>query len=568
MKKSYFHRGGDVPLLGQTIAEHFLEIAARFPNREAVISMPQQLQLTYAQLSGQIDIVAKGLLSFGFTKGDRIGIWSTNNLQWILIQMATARLGIILVNINPAYRVQELEYALKQSQVQCLVMIPAFKNSHYLDMLLELLPKLKHQQTESLNFSSFPDLRRIIVYNPADPVQTSVPYSSFTTWQTLISAAKNTSQKQLQQTTETLDTDDPINIQYTSGTTGFPKAVVLSHHNILNNAWFAALAMHFDEQDRLCIPVPFYHCFGMVIANLLCFSVGACAVIACEHFDAEAVLKAIEQHHCTALHGVPTMFIAELEHENFKHYQLDSLRTGIMAGAPCSPELMQRVMEQMHCPEILIGYGETEASPLTHLTTREDSLQRRTQTVGHNLPHQEVKVINTDNHQTVALGETGEVCFRGYHIMQGYYANPKATENAIDAQGWLHSGDLGAMDKDGYIRITGRLKDMIIRGGENIYPREIEDTIFTHPKVAEVAVFGVPDDFYGEQLVAWIQLHHGVHCDEEDVREFCRGKLSHFKIPHYIRFVDAFPMTVTGKLQKFQMQKQMIKILESLASKN
>jgi len=314
--------------------------------------------------------------------------------------------------------------------------------------------------------------------------------------------------------------------------------------------------------------VPFYHCFGMVIANLLCFSVGACAVIACEYFDAEAVLKTIEKHHCTALHGVPTMFIAELEHENFKLYKLDSLRTGIMAGAPCSPELMQRVMEQMHCPEILIGYGETESSPLTHLTTREDSLQRRTQTVGQNLPHQEVKVINTGNHHTVVLGETGEICFRGYHVMQGYYANPEATKNAIDAQSWLHSGDLGAMDKDGYIRITGRLKDMIIRGGENIYPREIEDIIFTHPKVAEVAVFGVPDDFYGEQLVAWIQLHHDVHCNEEELREFCRDKLSQFKIPHYIRFVDTFPMTVTGKLQKYQMQKQMIKMLESLPSKS
>ena len=463
---------------------------------------------------------------------------------------------------------QVLNYALKQSQIQCLVMIPAFKNSHYINMVLELMPELEHHHTENINFTSFPDLRRIIVFNPADPNQTSVPYDGFTVWQTLIAAASNTSEKELQQITETLDTDDPINIQYTSGTTGFPKAVVLSHHNILNNAWFAALAMHFDEHDRLCIPVPFYHCFGMVIANLLCFSVGACAVIACEHFEAEAVLKTIEQYRCTALHGVPTMFIAELEHENFELYKLDSLRTGIMAGAPCSPELMQRVMEQMHCPEILIGYGETESSPLTHLTTREDSLQRRTQTVGQNLPHQEVKVINTGNHQTVVLGETGEICFRGYHVMQGYYANPEATKNAIDTQSWLHSGDLGAMDKDGYIRITGRLKDMIIRGGENIYPREIEDTIFTHPKVAEVAVFGVPDDFYGEQLVAWIQLHHDVHCTEEEVREFCRDKLSHFKIPHYIRFVDTFPMTVTGKLQKYQMQKQMIKILESLPSKS
>ncbi len=563
MAKSYFHRGGEISLLGLTIPEHFADVVARFPNRDAVICVPQQQQLTYAQLYEQIDVVARGLLSFGFGKGDRIGIWSTNNLQWILMQMATARIGAILVNINPAYRLRELEYALKQSQVQCLVMIPAFKNSHYLKILLELLPELQHQQTQNITSKTLPGLRRIIVYDPAEPDQTSVPYASFTVWQALISAATQTSQDDLNKITECLDTDDAINIQYTSGTTGFPKAVVLTHHNILNNAWFAAQAMHFDEHDRLCIPLPFYHCFGMVLANLLCFSVGACAVIACENFDAEAVLKTVEQQRCTALHGVPTMFIAELECADFERFNLQSLRTGIMAGAPCPPELMRRVMEEMHCREILIGYGETEASPLTHLTTREDSLERRTQTVGHNLPHQEVKIININSQQTVPTGETGEICFRGYHIMQGYYANTEATAKAIDAQGWLHSGDLGVMDEEGYISITGRLKEMIIRGGENIYPREIEDTIFTHPKVAEVAVFGVPDDFYGEELVAWIQLHSDEHCDEEEIRIFCHDKLSHFKIPHYIRFVDEFPMTVTGKLQKYQMRKKMIKILES-----
>ena len=563
MAKSYFHRGGDMPLLGVTIPEHFADIVARFPDQIAVISDPQKLQLTYSQLSEQIDQVAKGLISSGFGKGDRIGIWSTNNLQWILIQMATARVGAILVNINPAYRLQELEYALKQARVQCLITIPSFKSSHYLDMLVELCPELQQCQGENIKTEALPDLCRIIVYDPVAPDQTMIPCTGFTSWQTFIAAAKDTSQNDLDLVTAGLDVDDAINIQYTSGTTGFPKAVVLTHHNILNNAWFSALAMHFDEQDSLCIAVPFYHCFGMVIANLLCFSVGACAVIACEYFDAEAVLKAVEIYHCTALHGVPTMFIAELEHENFKHYQLATLRTGIMAGAPCPPELMQRVMEDMHCPEILIGYGETEASPLTHLTTREDSLQWRTQTVGHNLPYQEVKIINIEDQKTIPIGEAGEICFRGYHIMQGYYNNPEATANAIDAQGWLHSGDLGVMDKDGYISITGRLKDMIIRGGENIYPREIEDFIFTHPKVAEVAVFGVPDEFYGEELVAWIQLHESVHCEEEEIREFCRGKLSHFKIPHYIRFVNEFPMTVTGKLQKYQMRKLMIKILEN-----
>ncbi|RLA16682.1 MAG: AMP-binding protein, partial [Gammaproteobacteria bacterium] len=555
-------RGGDTPLLGQTIPEHFASIVSQFPDHNAVISVPQQLQLSYTQLAKQVDLVAKGLLSFDFVPGDRIGIWSSNNLQWILLQLATARIGVILVNINPAYRAQELEYALKQSQVQCLITIPAFKKSNYVDMLAELLPELQNNPADNINTNLLPDLHRIIVFDPQNAESTTVEYSGLTTWPDLIKSAENISIDQLEQVTAGLNSDDVINIQYTSGTTGFPKAVMLSHHNILNNAWFAAQSMHFDEQDCLCIPVPFYHCFGMVISNLLCFSVGACALIPCEHFDAEAVLKAIEQHHCTALHGVPTMFIAELEHENFKQYRLDSLRTGIMAGAPCSPELMQRIIKEMHCPEILIGYGETEASPLTHLTTREDCLQRRTQTVGHNLPHQEVKVINIDNNQTVAIGKTGEICFRGYHIMSGYYNNPEATANAIDAQGWLHSGDLGVMDKEGYISITGRLKDMIIRGGENIYPREIEDFIFTHSKVAEVAIFGVPDDFYGEELVAWIQLHDGMDCEEEEIRAFCRDKLSHFKIPHYIRFVDEFPMTVTGKLQKFQMQKQMIKIIK------
>ena len=564
MIKSYYHRGGDTPLLGQTIAEHFATIVAKFPDRSAVICVAQQQQLTYAQLSEQIDIVAKGLLGFGFGKGNRIGIWSTNNLQWVLMQMATARIGAILVNINPAYRVHELEYALKQSQVQCLVMIPEFKNSHYIDMVLELLPELKQLHMQQIKTDALPDLRRIIVYDSADPSQTAVPYACFTVWQKLISVATQTSQDKLNKITAALDIDDAINIQYTSGTTGFPKAVVLTHHNILNNAWFAAQAMHFNELDRLCVPVPFYHCFGMVLANLLCFSVGACVVIACERFETEAVLKAVEQYRCTALHGVPTMFIAELEHENFKQYQLGSLRTGIMAGAPCPPELMQRVMQDMHCAEILIAYGETEASPLTHLTTREDSLQRRTQTVGHNLPHQEVKIINTDNQQTVPTGTTGEICFRGYHIMQGYYNNPEATKNAIDTQGWLHSGDLGVMDKEGYVSITGRLKDLIIRGGENIYPLEIEEVLFTHPKVAEVAVFGVPDDFYGEQVVAWIQLHANEYCDEEEIRNFCHDKLSHYKVPHHIRFVNKFPMTVSGKLQKYQMRAEMIKSQEDL----
>ena len=552
--KSYFHRGGDSPLLGQTIPERLADIVSFFPDHEALVCIPQHQRLNYSELSRRIDQLALGLIALGFAKGDRIGIWSTNNLEWVLLQMATARMGAVLVNINPAYRLHELEYVLKNSGIVCLFTIPVFKSSDYIGMLAKLLPELGTSTPDRFVSSSLPALRRVVVYDPINPDITKRPDNGFTVWQEVISAANQVTSGQLGTITAGLDRDDPINIQYTSGTTGFPKPVLLSHHNILNNAWFSAQAMHFKHDDRLCIPVPFYHCFGMVLANLLCFSVGATAVIACEHFDSEAVLKAVEQERCTAVHGVPTMFIAELEHPNFSRYRLDSLRTGIMAGAPCPPALMERVMTTMHCPEILIGYGETEASPLTHLTTPEDSIEKRTKTVGRNLPHQEVKIIDIAGDETVSLGQVGEVCFRGYHLMQGYYNNPEATAQAIDRQGWLHSGDLGVMDKDGYLTITGRLKEMIIRGGENIYPREIEDFIFTHPKVAGVAVFGIPDEFYGEEVAAWIQLHADADCSVAEIKDFCQNNMAHFKIPKLIFFVDSFPMTVTGKLQKFRMR--------------
>jgi len=557
--KSYFHRGGEEPLLGLTIAEHFSHVLANCSGHEAVVSLPQNRRLSYSELAIEIDTLARGLLGMGFNKGDRIGIWSTNNIEWLLLQMATARIGAILANINPAYRPQELAYALKQSEVQALFVIPRFHNSDYISMLTELIPELTNASSPTLENQAFPKLRKIIVYDPQSPANTQRPHPGFCTWTEVLSAGDSITQDELGKVTATLDMDDPINIQYTSGTTGFPKAVVLTHHNILNNAWFSAKAMHFTETDRLCIPVPFYHCFGMVLANLLCLSVGACAVIPSEHFNAEAVLKAVDHESCTAIHGVPTMFIAELEHPSFRHYDLRTLRTGIMAGAPCPPALMNRVMEEMHCNEILIGYGETEASPLTHLTSRDDSMQRRVETVGKNLPHQEVKILSLENGQTIPLSEPGEICFRGYHLMQGYYADAEATAQAIDAQGWLHSGDIGVMDAAGYVKITGRLKEMIIRGGENIYPREIEDFIFTHPKVAEVAVFGLPDDFYGEKVAAWIQLHAGEDMSEEEVRDYCKGHIAHFKIPKTISFVDEFPMTVTGKLQKFRMRELALK---------
>lgn len=554
IKKSYFHAGGTVPLLGVTIPEHFSRVVERFPNREAVVSLPQQKRLTYAALAQAVDFLARGLLASGFSKGDRIGVWSTNNLEWLLLQMATARMGAILVNINPAYRLRELAYALHRSEVQGLFVIPAFKSSDYIAMLVELIPELKKARGGELSNPELPFLRQVVLYHPAAPLETSRPYPGFNTWAEVLGRAESVPPQELERITASLEIDDPINIQYTSGTTGHPKAVVLSHHNILNNAYFAGLAMHFTEKDRLCVPVPFYHCFGMVLANLLSFCWGACVVVACEHFDAAEVLQAIQTERCTALHGVPTMFIAELEHPRFKNIDTSSLRTGIMAGAPCPPALLKRVMAEMHCREILVGYGETEASPLTHLTSPEDSLDRRILTVGKNLPHQEVKVVDVATGATLPLGQSGEICFRGYHVMKGYYKDPAATQAAINEHGWLRSGDLGTMDAGGYVRITGRLKEMIIRGGENIYPREIEEFIYNHPKVAQVAVFGIPEEFYGEEVMAWIKLHAGQTASEEEIRGFCRGNIAHFKIPRYVWFVKEFPMTVTGKIQKFRMR--------------
>jgi fatty-acyl-CoA synthase len=558
---SYCHRGNDAPLLGATIPAHLAGITERFPDNEALVSIAQGRRLTYAQLEAAVEPLARGLLGCGFNRGERIGIWSTNNIEWLLLQLATARIGAILVNINPAYRPGELAYALQRSEVNGLFIIPGFRGSDYVTMLTELIPELKDSKPADIGNRDLPSLRRVVIYDPAAPEHSKRLHPGFTTWADVLAAGETIPARQLAAVTDSLDMDDPINIQYTSGTTGFPKAVLLTHHNILNNAWFSARAMHFTASDRLAVPVPFYHCFGMVLANLLCLSVGACIVIPGEHFDATETLKAVETEGCTAIHGVPTMFIAELELPAFGIFNLATMRTGIMAGATCPPALMRRVMQDMHCSEILIGYGETEASPLTHLTSREDTLERRVETVGTNLPHQEVKVVDLDTRSTVALGTVGEICFRGYHIMRGYYSDPEATAKAIDDSGWLASGDLGTMDAEGYVKITGRLKEMIIRGGENIYPREIEDFIFAHPKVAEIAVFGIPDDYYGEEIMAWIQLHEGTTATEAEIRDFCKDRIAHFKIPKHIWFVDKFPMTVTGKLQKFRMRETAVEKL-------
>ncbi len=560
---SYFKTEGEIPLLDSTIPSHFLDIATRYADHEAVVAVAQNQRLTYRELSTQIDALARSLMALDYSKGDRIGIWSTNNLEWVLIQMACSRIGVVLVNINPAYRLPELSYALRQSELQGLFTIPSFRSSNYLAMLRELLPELQHAMPGDLHNPDLPHLRRVFCFDPLGDISTEEILPGLLSWPALLAQADTISQAELEERTKSLQTDEVINIQYTSGTTGHPKAVMLSHHNILNNAWFSAQIMGFSEEDRLCVPVPFYHCFGTVLATLLCLSCGACLVIACDHFEAGQVLAAIEQEKCTAIHGVPTMFIAELEHTAFKDTDKSSLRTGIMAGAPCPPPLLKRVMSDMHCPEIIIGYGQTEASPLTHLTRRSDSFAKRILTVGRNLPHQEVKIINVTTGNAIAVGQVGEICFRGYHLMKGYYKDPEATAQAIDSEGWLHSGDLGSMDDQGYVAITGRLKDMIIRGGENIYPAEIEEVLFDHPAVAQVAVIGIPDDYWGEEIMAWISVHSGSEpppCQE--LQDYCRDKLAHYKIPKHIWLVDEFPLTVTGKIQKFKMREQAVAHLQ------
>ncbi len=553
MEQSYYHMGSTAPLLGSTIPQHFAAVAHRFPDREAIVSRHQQRRLSYAELAASVDLLARGLLGLGFVRGERVGVWATNHIEWLLLQLATARIGVALVAINPGYRQQELAHALARSELHGLFTIPGFRSSDYPAMLCELIPELMDGSPQ-LNSSAFPLLRRVVLFDPADAAATQRPMSGLTLWQEVLQAAELISEDQLEAVTVALDRDDAIALLYTSGSRGFPKTAVLSHHNLLNNAWFSAQRMHFSEIDRLCVPVPFYHCFGMVLANLLSLSVGACIVLPGEYFDPLSALQAVQEEACTAIYGVPTMFVAELEHANFAEFDLTSLRTGIMGGAPCPPELVRQVMEQMHCPELLIGYGMTEASPITHLTAAEDPLSVRLETVGRNLPYQEVKIIDPDSRRTLPLGEVGEVCFRGYHIAKGgYYGEPEATAEAIDSDHWLHSGDLGTMDENGYVRITGRRKEIIIRGGENISPWQIEQRLLDHPAVAEVAVFGIPDDFYGEQIMAWVRLHESESISEQDLRAYCKEGLAHFKVPKYIWLVERFPMTGSGKLQKVRM---------------
>ena len=551
---SYASGPADKALLGTPIPKLFDQIVAQHGDREAVVSIHQDVRLTYAELADRVNKLAKAFIAAGFEKGDRVGIWSPNNVEWLTTQYATAKAGIILVTINPAYRVHELAYVLEQSGCKGLVMQNQFKTSDYEGMISELCPDLAECSAGALNSEQFPNLKVVISVTSSD-------LTGIYDWTDFLGLASNKSDEELSLRQSNQDMDDAINIQYTSGTTGFPKGATLSHHNILNNGYFVASTMNFTEEDRLVIPVPLYNCFGMVMGNLGCLSHGACAIYPSEGFEPEAVLQAVQAERATALYGVPTMFIAELALPNFSDYKLSTLRTGIMAGAPCPIETMKQVSELMHMTEVEIAYGMTETSPVSFQTRVDSPLDKRVSTVGRVHPHVEVKIIDPETGSICPVGEMGELCTRGYSVMLGYWENPEATATAIDPNGWMHTGDTAIMDGDGYVNIVGRIKDMIVRGGENVYPREIEEYLMTHDSIEAVQVTGVPDPKYGEEIIAWVSLVGGAEMSENDVKEYCKGKIAHYKVPRYIRFSADFPMTVTGKVQKFKMREISIKEL-------
>jgi fatty-acyl-CoA synthase len=530
---SYSHGTSDTPLLGDTIGAHFERTAARFAERPALVSRQQDVRLTYAELDTAIDAVAGGLLRAGIRAGDRVGIWAPNCAEWVLVQYATAKVGAILVNVNPAYRAHELEYVLRQSGMRLLFSASAFKTSDYAATIAEV-----GSGVDTLERAVFIDRDEWAEFSDGEPDDEAI-------------AARMA----------TLSFDDPINIQYTSGTTGFPKGATLSHHNILNNGFFVTELLNLTERDVTCLPVPFYHCFGMVMGNLGTLAHGGCVVIPAPSFDPGASLEAVAAEGVTSLYGVPTMFIAMLDHERFDSFDLSSLRTGIMAGSPCPIEVMKKVVERMHMSEVAICYGMTETSPVSTQTRVDDPLERRVGTVGRVGPHVEVKVIDPESGLVVERDVAGELCTRGYSVMLGYWDDAERTAEAVDPAGWMHTGDLATMDDEGYLNIVGRSKDMVIRGGENVYPREIEEFLYTHEDVADVQVVGVPDARYGEELCAWVIVRPGASLDEDGVREYCRGRLAHFKVPRYVIFVDEFPMTITGKVQKFKMRETSIERL-------
>ncbi len=553
-KMSYASGTADKPLLGLPIPQLFDEIVSRFAEREAVVSIHQNRRLTYQQLAERVDELACAFIAAGFSKGDRVGIWSPNNVEWLLTQYATAKAGVILVTINPSYRVHELAYVLEQSGCKGLVLQNEFKTSNYESMITELCPELDSSNAGELVSAKFSNLSHVIS-------MTSSKKPGIYNWADFLALGNQVNEENLKVRQSDQDMDDAINIQYTSGTTGFPKGATLSHHNILNNGYFVAATMNFTEADRLVVPVPLYHCFGMVMGNLGCLTHGACAIYPSEGFEPEAVLQAVQQENATALFGVPTMFIAELALANFSDYDLRSLRTGIMAGAPCPVETMKQVNELMHMTEVEIAYGMTETSPVSFQTRVDSPLDKRVSTVGRVHPHVEVKIIDPDTDSLCPVGSMGELCTRGYSVMLGYWENPSATATAIDKDGWMHTGDTAIMDEDGYVNIVGRIKDMIVRGGENVYPREIEEYLMSHDAIEAVQVTGVPDPKYGEEIIAWVSLKKDTALSEDEIKAYCKDKIAHFKVPRYIKFCDDFPMTVTGKVQKFKMRETSIKEL-------
>ena len=548
MQLSYTHGVSPRPLIGKTIGDWLDEAAAEFGPHEALVSVFENKRFSYASFRDEVDRCARALIALGVEKGARVGLWSTNCAAWTLLQFGTAKIGAVLVNLNPSYRLHELEFALKQSECNVLISGEGFKDADYVAMLHRLVPELASADPrKDLRREKFPHLRRLIFLG-------AHPAPGFLTWNELLEWAERGAPDAAGERQASLNFDDVINIQYTSGTTGFPKGAMLTHHNLLNNGFWVGERMRFTHRDRLCIPVPFYHCFGMVLGNLACVSHGATMVLPAPHFSPLHTLQAVAQERCTALHGVPTMFIAELGHPQFREFDLSSLRTGIMAGAPCPIEVMKRVMLEMHCREITIACGMTETSPVCNMTEVDDSIEVRVGTVGKVMPHQEQKIVDPTTDRILPRGQQGELCYRGYQVMRGYYNNPQGTNETIDAAGWLHSGDLAVMDENGYVKIEGRLKDMICRGGEKIFPREVEEFLFSHPKIAEAYVIGVPDAYYGEQVVAWAKLKEGEAMSAAELQAFCRGQIMDYKIPRHVKFVTEFPSTVTGKVQKFRMR--------------
>ncbi len=545
---SYVHGARDVPLLGETLGQNLDRTAARVPDSPALIVPSAGVRWSYGELAARADAFAAGLLALGLERGDRLGIWSLNNAEWVVVQFATAKAGIILVNINPAYRMTELEFALNKVGCKALVTATSFKTSDYIGMLTGLAPEMAGAAPGELRSARLPHLRTVIQIGGSAPG--TLPFDAVPG---LATAAHRDALARLQ---PTLQFDDPINIQFTSGTTGAPKGATLTHHNILNNGYFIGEAMRLTEADRLCIPVPLYHCFGMVLGNLACTTHGAAMVYPGPGFDPLAVLQTVAGERCTGLHGVPTMFIAELEHPEFDRFDLSSLRTGIMAGSPCPIEVMRRAVERMHLREITICYGMTETSPVSFQSSASDPLERRVSTVGRVHPHLEVKIVDAEG-RIVPRGVPGELCTRGYSVMLGYWDDEARTRGAIDAARWMHTGDLAVVDEEGFCNIVGRIKDVVIRGGENVYPREVEEFLYQHPAIQDVQVFGVADDRYGEELCAWVKLRGGEALTAEAVQAFCRGQIAHQKVPRYVRFVEEFPMTVTGKMQKFLMREAM-----------